>query len=538
MHDVVVIGAGINGLTCAAYLAQAGKQVLVLEANPILGGFTITEEITGAPGYLGNTFAIEYPFVDVKPSVVDELGLSRFGLRFTAPDPNNTYVGPDGSQFSNYHSLDRTCESIARLSKKDAEAWRRLMTSLTSLLDVGLPYLKDHPIRPGADTMAEMLKHAARNRKALLPATRVVLQSPTEILQEFESEAVKAWIAMNVATGSFRPLDEMGNLSILGYFALNHKFQIRRPVGGAGAFTNALVQSIRSNGGELRTSAPVEHIQVSGGRATGVVLQSGEEIYAKEIVAAIDPTPLFTKLLDQSVLSTSLREEVDRMRVLSCNVSHFVCNVAVDRRPTFPNHDITPGMLAGLSFAPSVDYVNRLMDSILHGELADEMPFYIAAPSVLDRSLVPPDSKGESIWVYIGAVPLKLADGRQWQNIKQSYFDRFVDELEAYSPGFRDTIISAQIGSPDDHNLPWAFKGSSRSVDVIPSQMGPWRPSPSLAGYATPEIEGLWRSGHGTHPMSGTHGWSGRLTARSFLKHEAHAKNPLRIAGRSWRKRG
>jgi len=519
MDDVVVVGAGINGLTCAAYLAKAGKRVLVLEANPHAGGFTVTQDVPGAPaGFRMNTHAIEFPFADIKPSVVDELGLARFGLRFTNPDPNNTYVGPDGTQWSNYFSLDQTCASIAGISKKDAEAWRRLMTSLTSVLDVGLPYLKDHPTKPSAATLSEILAHAARHRKRLLPAVRVLLQSPVEILEEFKSNEVKAWIAMNVATGSFRPLDEIANTSILVYFAFNHKYPIRRPVGGSGAFIDALIQSIQSNGGEVRTSAPVEYIQVAGGRATGVVLRSGEEIHATQIVAAIDPTPLFTKLLDPSVLSPSLREEVGRMRVLSSNVSHMKADIAISRRPTFPNNQITPEMMAGLSFAPSVDYVNRLMDGIKRGELTDELPFYIGLPSVLDRSLVPPGSEGESVWVWIGAVPLKLSDGSDWQNVKKRRIDHMLDLLETYSPGFRDSIVGINISSPDDFNTPWAYKGSSRSVDLVPSQMGPWRPSPSLSGYDTPEIDGLWRSGHGTHPMSGTSGWPGRLTARTMLK--------------------
>src|SRR5262249_30861229 len=161
-----------------------------------------------------------------------------------------------------------------------------------------------------------------------------------------------------------------------------------------------------------------------------------------------------------------------------------------------------------------------LMASIKRGELADELPFYIGVPSVLDRSLVPDGSDGDSLWVYIGAVPRRLADGSDWQDVKQGYYERFVVIAETYSPGLRDSILRAKICSPDDLNAEWTYKGSSRAVDPIPSQMGPWRPSPSLSGYDTAEIDGLWRSGHGTHPMSGTSGWPGRLAARSMLKRQ------------------
>jgi beta-carotene ketolase (CrtO type) len=168
------------------------------------------------------------------------------------------------------------------------------------------------------------------------------------------------------------------------------------------------------------------------------------------------------------------------------------------------------------------------MDNIKAGRIGDELPFYIGAPSVLDRSLVPAGSEGESIWVYVGAVPLKMTDGTDWQDIKKGYLDRVIDKLEPYSPGFRDSVVGAQIGSPDDFNLPWVFKGSSRAVDLIPSQMGPWRPSPGLPGYDTAEIDAVWRTGHGTHPTSGTHGWPGRLTARDLLKRERSPRLPRR----------
>jgi beta-carotene ketolase (CrtO type) len=528
MNDVIVVGAGINGLTCAAYLAKAGQKVLVLEANPNVGGFVVTEDAPGAPGYRINPYAIEFPFADMNPSVAEELDLARFGLKFVPLDPNNTYVGPNGTQFSLYHSLDKTHESMSKISRNDADAWRRLMTSLFPILDVGLPYLSDHPTRPSAATLAEITKQAAKHRRGLLPGARILMQTPNEILKKFESDEIRTWIAANVVTGSFRDLDEVANTSILLYFAANHLYLIRRTVGGAGAFTTALVDCIKHYGGEVRTSAPVRRIHVENGRTTGVTLHSGERIDADQVVGAIDPTSLFTKLVDPGALSPELQEEVDDFLVLSSNVSHFMVGMAVSRLPTFPKNDIPPEEMGGLTFVPSEDYVARLMAAIKAGRIGDEIVFYIGVPSVVDRTLVPEGSEGHSLWVYIGAVPLKLTDGSDWQDVKQGYYERFVDLVEDYSPGFRDSILGARITSPDDMNIEWTHKGSSRAVDLIPSQIGPWRPSPGLAGYATPGIKGLWRTGHGTHPMSGTSGWPGRIAARTMLKQARGSRLPWR----------
>lgn len=530
-HDVVVVGAGINGLTCAAYLARAGKRVLVLEANPDPGGFIRTDEIPGAPGFKMNSYGIEFPFVHIKPSVYHELGLGRFGLRFAEADPMNGFLSPHGTHWIQHRSLKATYDSIARLSRRDAAKWSDFMTSLTALLDVGLPYLTDHPTRPSPQTVVEILKHAARNRRSLLPATRYMLQSAREIVEGYETEEMRAYIAMNVVTGSFQPLDEIGNTSILVYFAFNHKYGIMRPIGGAGAFTDALVQCIEADGGEVHTSAPVAQITVKDGRTTGVVLHDGEEIRAGEVVATCDPTSLFTKLLEPSVVPPSLQEEVGEMRVLSKGISHMVANVAVSRRPTFPGHAGMPdGALCGLSFSPDVPYVDRMWENVKAGVLGEEQGFYLAVPSIKDRSLVPEGSDGESVFFWVGAVPIELADGSNWQEAKHQRFNHIMDKLETYSPGFKDSIVGYDVRCPEDLNAEWVHKGSSRSVDLIPSQMGPWRPSPSLAGYETPGIEGLWRSGHGTHPMSGTNAWPGRLAARTMLGQAGQA--PLRVPAR------
>ena len=169
MNDVIVVGGGHNGLTCAAYLARAGKRVLVLEANDQVGGFMVSGEVPGAPGFRMNTYAFEFPFVKLRPSVVQELDLARYGLRFTAPDPHNTYLSPEGTQWSMYHSLERTVESIARLSRRDAAYYEQIMRSLFDVAYAGMPYLADHPTRPTARTIMSLLSGLAKRRKGLLP---------------------------------------------------------------------------------------------------------------------------------------------------------------------------------------------------------------------------------------------------------------------------------------------------------------------------------------------------------------------------------
>jgi len=347
---------------------------------------------------------------------------------------------------------------------------------------------------------------------------RTLTSSPLQIMDGFEREEFKAFFAMNTVTGAFRSLDEPLNTSILMYFAFLHLFPLRRPVGGAGAFSEALAAAVRAHGGEVRTSAPVERIPVRDGRAIGVRLVGGEEIRSTAVMAALDPTSLFTKLVEPADVPAVTAGEVRRMQVLSSGVSHFKADLAVSRKPLFPKHGTGDEHLAGMSFTPSLDYVQRLMAGLARGELPEEIPFYIAVPSILDRTLVPPGSEGESIAVWVGAVPYNLAHGSEWSTAKHDYLDRVVGLLEDYSPGISDTILDRHVASPRDFNEPWAYKGSSRAVDLIPSQSGPFRPSPSLAGYRTP-IDRLWHTGHGSHPMSGTNGWPGRIAARTLLKH-------------------
>jgi beta-carotene ketolase (CrtO type) len=523
LYDNIIVGGGHNGLTCAAYLAKAGKRVVVLEANPQVGGFCVTGDVPNAPGYRMNTYAIEFPFTSIGPSVVDDLDLTRHGLKWTYPDPHNTYLGPDGQTWSMWRDVGRTCESIARLSRRDAVYYERVMRPVMDITHAIIPYLMDHPTRPSPRTIASMIRRLAKSRRSLMPGARILLSSPLEVLDGFEREEVKALLALNISMGSFRPLDEPVNSTMLIYFALLHLAPLQRPVGGAGAFSEALATCVRAAGGEVRTSAPVDRILVQNGKARGVALQSGEELFAEQVVAAVDPVSLFTRLVDRDAVPAEVHDEVSRMRVLSNGISHFKGDLALARRPKFPKHDLTDDQLVGLTIAPTVGSLERVLEASLRGELAEEIPMYAAVPSVQDRTLVPPGSEGDSMFLFLGTVPYELADGRDWAVAKKDYLNQALGYLEEYSPGIQDSIIGAHAGSPRDFNESWAFRGSSRGVDLIPSQTGPWRPSPELSGYGTP-IEGLWRTGHGTHPISGISGWSGRTTARTVLKNAPGTK--------------
>ncbi len=516
-HDVIVIGAGHNGLTCAAYLAKAGKRVLVLEANKQVGGFCLTEEVPGAPGYRMNTYGIEFPFTMIRPSVVDELDLSRHGLEWVYPDPHNTYLGPEGTSWSMFHDLDRTCESIARLSQHDADYYKRLMQPIMALTHTILPYLMDHPTRPGMRTIASLIRRAVKHRKSLLPGARIMMMSPLQIINGFEREEIKAFFATSTVTGTFQEIEEPLNTGIFLYFAMMHLYPLQRAVGGSGAFTDALAACVRAAGGEVRTSAPVQRVIVRDGRARGVVLQNGEELQASEIVSSTDPTSLFTRLIEKASVPPIVQDEVRLMQVAGNGISHFKADLALSRRPSFPRHALPEDHFGGITIAPSVDFIQRLQAANRRGEIADKVPFFMAIPSVLDRTMVPPGSQGDVAYIWCGAVPHTLSGGRTWPDHKPFYLDKVLDHIEEYSPGLRESIIGVHTNSPAEFNQPWVYRGSSRALDLIPSQTAMWRPSPSLAGYRTP-IHGLWLTGHGTHPMSGYNGWPGRNTARTMLK--------------------
>jgi beta-carotene ketolase (CrtO type) len=431
-----------------------------------------------------------------------------------------SYLGPGGECLPLWRDLDRACQEIARFSRRDAERYREFVTVLADAVEVLTPYLMGHPIKVRAADVLAILRRAARHRRSLVPAVRILMSSATAALDEwFESEEIKSAI---IAYTSFTttPVDTPGlGLCLI---PIQHRWGLRRPVGGSGAFTRALVRTVRAAGGEVRTDAAVREITVADGRARSVVLESGETLHAEHIVGAVDPTALFTRLVDPALLPAKTRAELNGMQVGGHNLGAFKVDIALRGRPRFPGHGGGDEAVVAQAMLSNINEVKRATRQAMDGELPDEPPVTLWTPTVFDRDLVPAGSTGDSLYLYPIATPLKLSGGRDWQTEKQAYLDRCLDVVERYAPGTNDLIIGTHIRSPEDFP---SHNGNIYHVDMLLWQMGPWRPTPSLAGYRTP-IRGLWHTAAGAHPVGGLSGWSGRTTARTILQHAATAARP------------
>ncbi|MHB8694952.1 MAG: phytoene desaturase family protein [Solirubrobacteraceae bacterium] len=526
-YDVIVVGGGSNGLTAAAFLSRAGKRVLVLEAAPLVGGFSTTEElIPEAPGFRFNKHAIDLFSCMIPTSIVDDLELRRYGFQTVVTDPYATYLGPDGESIAQWRDIDRTCAEIARFSRRDAERYRRFAQLLGDAWNAFLPYLQGHPKRIAPATIVETLTRGAKARKSLGPALRILMSSPAQVLEEwFERDELKVILGTWAAATGQVSLDTPGSAAGMAMAVLSHRWGCYRAIGGMGAVSEALERLILAHGGTIRTSTPVASITLAGSeRATGVELVSGELIQAGEVIAAVDPATLFGKLLDPGVLDSDVRDELRAMSICEANITYFTGHAALSARPTLPRHGREQDLLrAGYQMlVPSYQSLKDSLAAAERGEVPTELPIWLSYPSICDRTLVPDgDSNAETLYFMTPVTPYDLAGGRDWADEKQPFFDHALEIIDSYTAGVKDSIIGTASVTPIDMSK-WTTKGHACHIDMSLSQMGPWRPTPSLSGYQTP-VDGLWQVSAGSHPLPSVNGWAGRTAARTLLARDRRA---------------
>ncbi|MBW4545676.1 MAG: NAD(P)/FAD-dependent oxidoreductase [Symplocastrum torsivum CPER-KK1] len=547
-YDVIIIGAGHNGLVCASYLLKAGYSVLLLEKRSVPGGAATTEEVMPeeAPGYKFNLCAIDHEFIHLGP-VVEELELEKYGLEYLFCDPVTFCPHPDGTYFFAHKSVEKTCAEIARFNERDAKKyaefsdyWERVIKGITPVFNAPPKSIFDIAGNYGLKNIQDLLSLMGGVDKAL-DLIRTMLTSPEDILNEwFDSEFVKAPLARLAAELGAPPSQKTIAIGAM-MMALRHNPGMARPRGGTGALVQALLKLVKSKGGVVLTDQHVEQVLVDDGRAVGVRVAGGKEYRAnKGVISNIDARRLFLQMVDPADLDSAdpnLRDRVER-RIVNNNETILKIDCALSEIPRFEGFDHKDEYLIGsVLIADSVAHVEESHSLATMGQIPDSNPsMYLDVPTVLDPSMAP-DGK-HTLWIEFFA-PYQIAGaegtglkGTGWTDeLKNKVADRVIDKLADYAPNVKNAITARRVESPAElGERLGAYKGNYYHIDMTLDQMVFFRPLPEIANYKTP-IDNLYLTGAGTHPGGSISGMPGRNCARVFLNTEQPIAQKVKEAG-------
>jgi phytoene dehydrogenase-like protein len=521
--DVVIIGAGHNGLTCAAYLAMAGLRVKVLERRKVVGGAAVTEEFH--PGFRNSVAA--YTVSLLNPKVIADLRLADHGLRIVERRAQNFLPSPDGSHLLTGEG--RTAESVARLSARDAEEIGIFSGQLEAIADVLRAFVLRAPPNIvegfGADALREAfnaLGSANLLRKLSLEQQRDLLDLFTrpagEMLDErFENDLVKALFGFDAIVGNYASPYAAGS----AYVMLHHAFgEVNgkkgvwgHAVGGMGAITQAMAAAARAHGAEIEVEAGVHEVMIESGRAAGVVLENGTTVRARYVAANVNPKLLYTRLMPAGALAPEFLQRMSRWRNGS---GTFRMNVALSALPSFTAlPDAGDHLTAGIIIAPSLTYMDRAFLDARSFGWSREPIVEMLIPSTLDDSLAPAGQHVASL--FCQHVAPELPDGKSWDDHREEVADLMIATVDRYAPGFAASVIGRQVLSPLDLERQFGLLGGDIFHGALTlNQLFSARPMLGHADYRGP-LKGLYHCGSGAHPGGGVTGAPGHNAAQAIL---------------------
>lgn len=521
--DVVIIGAGHNGLTCAAYLAMAGLRVKVIERRKVVGGAAVTEEFH--PGFRNSVAA--YTVSLLNPRVITDLKLAEHGLRIVERRAQNFLPAPDGSYLLTGDG--RTHQSLAKLSARDAGRIDAFARELGEIADVLRAFVLRAPPNVvegfGVGTIREAfnaLGTANILNKLSLPQQRSLLDlftcSAGEMLDDrFESDLVKALYGFDAIVGNYASPYAAGSAYVMLHHAFGEvngkKGAWGHAIGGMGAITQAMAKAARGHGVEIETDAGVREVIVERDRAVGVVLDNGETLRAKYVASSVNPKLLYTRLVPAEALPAPF---LDRIRNWRNGSGTFRMNVALNALPSFT---ALPGagdhLTAGIIIAPSLGYMDRAwQDARAHG-WSREPVVEILIPSTLDDTLSPPGQHVASL--FCQHVAPELPDGKSWDDHREEVADLMIATVDNYAPGFAASVRGRQILSPLDLERQFGLLGGDIFHGALTlNQLFSARPMLGHADYRGP-LKGLYHCGSGAHPGGGVTGAPGHNAARVIL---------------------
>jgi phytoene dehydrogenase-like protein len=520
-YDAVVIGGGHNGLVAAAYLAKAGKRVVVLERRHVLGGAAVSEEIV--PGYRFSVFS--YVVSLLRPEIIRELELPKHGLEILPLDGTITPLDGDALWRVNDHA--KTVRELRRWSLNDAEAYEEYGPLMAEMARFIKPILSIVPPDPGRVSVRDWLPLTPlattfRDLPKRLQTTFIQLMtmSAADFLDQwFETEPLKATMSASGIIGTFQGPRSPGTAYVLLHHYMGEIDGAFRawgvPRGGTGSISEAIGNAALALGAEIRTEAPVARIDVRGDRATGVTLESGETVEAGIVLSSLDSRWTFVKLLEDDVLDASFRDEVLRYKYRG---SSGKVNLALDGLPELA---CKPGkgewLRSAISFSPSLDYMEHAYDDAKYGEPSRRPYIDMIIPTLVDPTMAPPG--GHVMSCFVQYAPYRLAGDAVWDDARREAFGQnVIDTIEERFPTIRRHIVGTQFITPKDiEDVTGLTEGNIFQGELSLEQLFFNRPVPGWARYRTP-VRDLWMCGSATHPGGGIMGAPGRIAALEVLR--------------------
>jgi phytoene dehydrogenase-like protein len=519
--NVVIVGAGLNGLVTAYYLARAGFKPIVLERRPIVGGVAVTEEFH--PGFRASTIA--HTAGPLLPVIAREMKLEQFGFQLIEPDVRIFAPAPDGRSIVLYNDPAKSAQSIAKFSTRDAGKFLefesvlgRITQFLSQLITLTPPDIEN----PSSADLFRLFK-VGRNFRGLgkKDMQRLLRWGPMAVAdfaaEWFESELLRAMISsraiFGTATGPWSP----GTTAVLLLRAAaeSHYAGVASiPRGGMGGLTQAMAAVAQKAGAQIRTRAEVAQITVKGGAVTGIVLADGEEIPARAVISNADPKRTFLKLLDPVTLEPSFLAKVQHYRSTGAVAK---INLALSGPPQFKAlQGASNGTLSGrIHIGPDIDYIERAFDASKYGEFSRRPSLEITIPSLADPSLAPAGQHVMSIFAHYAPYHLKAGD---WDSHREALSDAVVETLEEYVPDLAALLLDGEVLTPKDLETNYGLTGGHIfHGEPALDQLFTMRPLLGWSRYRTP-IRGLYLCGSGTHPGVSWTGASGYNAAREIRK--------------------